>query len=89
MQTPRVRRPQDIVNRVRGEFLEMPGLRLTESQARRLWSLEAPLCADVLHELVESGFLLQTRDGAFVRVDVARPLKVSPRASGHSKTSAA
>lgn len=27
-------------DRVRGEFLEMPGLRLTMPQARRLWGLE-------------------------------------------------
>ena len=31
---------QDVVRRVRGEFLEMPGLRLTAQQARRLWRLD-------------------------------------------------
>jgi hypothetical protein len=72
---PPARIREDIVRRVRGEFLEMPGLRLTEPQARRLWALEPSLCSAVLSELVDNGFLLRTRDGAFVRVDVASPLK--------------
>lgn len=81
MQAPRVRQHDEILSRVRGEFLEMPGLRLTEPQARRLWALEPSLCSEVLTELVENGFLLQTREGAFVRVDMANPLKAS-RLSG-------
>jgi hypothetical protein len=88
MQAPRTRLREDIVRRVRGEFLEMPGLRLTEPQARRLWALEPTLCSAVLTELVDNGFLLRTRDGAFVRVDVAGPLKAS-RHGAHRKTSAA
>ena len=85
MQAPRVRLREDIIRRVQGEFLEMPGLRLTEPQARRLWALEPSLCNAVLTELVENGFLLQTRDGAFVRVDVASPLKAG-RHGAHKKT---
>jgi hypothetical protein len=42
----------------------------------------------VLTELVENGFLLRTRDGAFVRVDVAGPVKAG-RHGSHKKTSAA
>ena len=34
----------DVLRRVQGEFLEMPGLRLTQAQARRLWGLEASAC---------------------------------------------
>ena len=86
MQTPRAR--EDIIRRVQGEFLEMPGLRLTEPQARRLWALEPSLCNAVLAELVENGFLLRTRDGAFVRVDVASPVKAG-RHTAHRKTPAA
>jgi hypothetical protein len=88
MQTPRTRLREDIIRRVQGEFLEMPGLRLTEPQARRLWALEPSLCNAVLAELVENGFLLRTRDGAFVRVDVASPVKAGRHAS-HRKTPAA
>lgn len=86
-QGTRVRLHEDIVRRVRGEFLEMPGLRLTEAQARRLWALEPSLCSTVLAELVDNGFLLRTRDGAFVRVDVATPLKAARHPS--RKTSSA
>lgn len=78
MQAPRVRRHDDIVRRIQGEFLEMPGLRLTEPQARRLWALEPSLCSAVLTELIDDGFLLRTREGAFVRVDVGRPAKADP-----------
>ena len=88
MEAPRTRHREDIVRRVRGEFLEMPGLRLTEPQARRLWALEPSLCSAVLSELVDNGFLLRTRDGAFVRVDVASPLKAG-RPRSQRKTSAA
>jgi hypothetical protein len=89
MQAPRAPHHDDIIRRVRGEFLEMPGLRLTEPQARRLWALEPSLCSDVLTELVDSGFLLRTRDGAFVRVDVASPIKASRHSGVPHKTSAA
>jgi hypothetical protein len=89
MQAPRVRPHEDIVRRVQGEFLEMPGLRLTEPQARKLWALEPSLCSAVLTELVNNGFLLRTRDGAFVRVDVMSPLKAGRYSSRRSKISAA
>ena len=55
-----------IVVRVRGEYREMPGLRLTFEQACRMWQLDAPLCGAVLEYLVETGFLSRTADGAFV-----------------------
>ena len=86
MQAPPARIREDIVRRVRGEFLEMPGLRLTEPQARRLWALEPSLCNAVLSELVDNGFLLRTRDGAFVRVDVASPIKAGRYATPRHKT---
>ena len=57
-----------MTERVRGEFREMPGLTLTLAQAGRLWSLDAATCADVLSQLVESGFLCRRADGAFYRL---------------------
>jgi hypothetical protein len=69
----------DVLSRVQGEFLEMPGLRLTEAQARRLWGMETELCAALLGELVAANFLFRTRDGAFMRVEHARPVKSTPR----------
>jgi hypothetical protein len=68
-----------ILQRIRGEFLEMPGLRLTEAQARRLWALDAATCSAMLAELVESGFLYRTRDGAFMRLEHAGPGAAAPR----------
>ena len=57
----------EILHRARGEFLEMPGLRLTVQQARRLWNLETTICESLLSTLVESRFLVRLHDGAFVR----------------------
>ena len=58
---------QDVVRRVRGEFLEMPGLRLTAQQARRMWRLDETACDAVLGALVDARVLAKTRDGAFMR----------------------
>jgi hypothetical protein len=43
--------------RVRGEYREMPGLRLTVAQAARLFNLEPKQCACVLDTLVTDGAL--------------------------------
>ena len=60
---------QEVVRRIRGEFLEMPGLRLTPQQAKRLWRLDETSCEAVLGALVDARFLAKTRDGAFVRTE--------------------
>ena len=73
------RAPEEMLRRVQGEFLEMPGLRLTEPQARRLWGLDAVSCEALLGALVDAKFLYRTRDGAFVRVEHAAPVKTSNR----------
>jgi len=67
----------EVLRRVQGEFLEMPGLRLTTPQARRLWGLDAAACDALLGVLVESKFLFRTRDGAFMRVESATPAKAT------------
>jgi len=56
-----------ITNRVRSEFIEMPGLQLTLSQASRLWSLDTATCQQVISALVESAFLRWTVSGTVVR----------------------
>ena len=33
-------RIDEVLQRIQGEYLEMPGLRLTPAQAQRLWGLE-------------------------------------------------
>jgi len=55
---------------VRGEFLEMPGLRLTKKQAQRLWAIDADTCDALLGTLEASHFLRHTRDGEYM---LARP----------------
>lgn len=62
----------DVLRRVQGEFIEMPGLRLTVAQAQRLWGLDRTACDTLLGALVDAKFLLRTRDGAFVRSDQVR-----------------
>jgi hypothetical protein len=57
----------------------MPGLRLTASQARRLWGLDNVSCEALLDALVDSMFLSRTRDGAFMRFDDATFVKATVR----------
>ena len=68
---------EEIVRRVQGEFLEMPGMRVTEAQARRLWGLDAATCSALLSALIDAKFLFRTRDGAFMRIEHARPVKAN------------
>jgi hypothetical protein len=51
---------------IRAEYLEMPGLRLTKPQVRRLWSLEAAVCDALLDALVDARFLAKTRHESYV-----------------------
>jgi hypothetical protein len=69
-----------LVNRVRSEFNEMPGLQLTLSQASRLWGLETATCSDVIDALVDAAFLRWTSKGTVVRVEraVAFPGRLLP-----------
>lgn len=57
----------ELMNLMRMEYLEMPDLKLSLVQARRLWDAPADLCLRSLNALVGSGFLTQTRDGRFLR----------------------
>jgi hypothetical protein len=50
--------------RVRAEFHEMPGLKLTVRQAARLFSIERAECEGLLRSLVDTG-VLACDDGAF------------------------
>ena len=70
-------RIDEVLQRIQGEFLEMPGLRLTPTQARRRWGLERAECDALLGALVDAKFLAQTRDGAFMRMEGARATHVT------------
>jgi len=58
---------EETLQRVQGEFREMPGLRLTPAQASRLWGLDAISSQALLDALVDARFLFRTPDGAFMR----------------------
>ena len=58
-----------ILQRIRSEYFEMPGLSLTPSQAQRLWGLSREECEILLEQLAVHGFLRRTRLGAFVMID--------------------
>jgi hypothetical protein len=72
-----IRANEEVMRRVQGEFLEMPGLRLTPAQARRLWGLDAASCDALLLALVDAKFLFRTRDGAFMRMEQTAPVKAA------------
>lgn len=57
-----------LLNRIRGEFLEMPGLRLTCEQAQRLYGLDQALCQRALDRLVVAGFLCVMANRTYARV---------------------
>jgi hypothetical protein len=59
----------DLIRRVRGEYLEMPGLRLTSAQASRLWGLDSRTCQNLLHALLDARFLTCTADGRYRRAE--------------------
>lgn len=70
--TPRRVTTKEWAQLVRGEYLEMPGLRLTRSQVQRLWGLASDECDAVIWELVAAGFLKRTPGGAYIRADSAQ-----------------
>jgi hypothetical protein len=73
----------DLIRRVRGEYLEMPGLKLTSTQASRLWGLERHTCQRLLDTLAEARFLIRGSDGSYSLLHDAteRSLPVSIRRS--------
>ena len=56
-----------LIERVRAEFREMPGLHLTPAQAMRLWGLELETCRKVIDELVATAYLRWTTGGTITR----------------------
>jgi hypothetical protein len=58
----------DLLQRVRAEYLEMPGLRLSIGQVHRLFGVDWPLCQQVLNSLVDEKFLCAKADGTYLRL---------------------
>jgi hypothetical protein len=53
--------------RIRAEYVEMPGLHLTRRQAQRLWGLDESTCEAVLIALEDERFLRRTQAGTYSR----------------------
>jgi hypothetical protein len=58
--------PEWLVSRVRGEYAEMPGLRVTLAQACPLWQVDTATCTKLFDHLVREGFLSKTASGFYV-----------------------
>jgi hypothetical protein len=58
-----------VADRVRAEFVEMPGLTLTVRQASRLFGLEQDVCHQVVDRLVRTDFLRWAAAGVVARGD--------------------
>ena len=56
------------IERIRAEFLRIPGLRLTAAQVERLCGVEQTICTAVLDALVDAKFLRVEADGTYARV---------------------
>jgi hypothetical protein len=64
--------------RIEREYLEMPGLSLTEAQTRRLLGLPRDLCEAALKGPARHGFLVETPGGTFLRQAWRQPWGVTP-----------
>lgn len=55
------------LQRLRAEYLEMPGLRLRATQVQRLCGIESNICNLLLEALVNERFLRINADGTYAR----------------------
>ena len=59
--------PSALELRIRGEYREMPAMRLKPEQAMRLWSQDRATCERALGDLVREGFLQRDDSGRYAR----------------------
>ena len=62
--------------RIRGEYREMPGMRLTPVQVERLSGVEVAVCRLVLDDLVRTQFLSVRPDGTYARGNADAPSRL-------------
>jgi hypothetical protein len=60
--------PDGLLDRLRAEYREMPGMRLTAAQVQRLCGIERAICQEVLDQLVAAKFLWVNAHGAYARL---------------------
>jgi hypothetical protein len=73
-----MRTTHDIIQRVRAEYIEMPGLQLTAEQLQRLCGIERTVCALVLQSLLDERFLWRKSDGQYARLTDGRGPRPRP-----------
>jgi hypothetical protein len=59
----------DPLQRIRSEYLAIPGLHLTKPQVQRLWGLDPIRCDALLKTLIEVKFLTRTDGAQYVSAD--------------------
>jgi hypothetical protein len=59
---------EQVLDRIRAEFLEMPAMRLTPAQVERLAGADRSICQSVLDDLVRAGFLCTAENGSYGRM---------------------
>jgi hypothetical protein len=69
---------QRLVDRVRAEYVEMPGMSLTRDEVQRLFGIEPSFCEAVLDALVRTGFLGCQSNGRYGRVNEIREPPMRP-----------
>jgi hypothetical protein len=60
----------ELLVRIRAEYLEMPGLRLTAPQAQRLFGLDSETWERVLAVLLDAKFLSRTHTALFAMATI-------------------
>lgn len=58
----------ELIRRIQGEFHEMPGLRLTLTQACWIWQVDLMTCRSVFAHLLKANVVYKTDDGYYMAV---------------------
>ena len=67
-----------LLQQVRKEYRDRPGLTLTKPQAMRLFGVAPSVCAAMLRALVMENFLSRAGDGLFVRSTTTGSHRIGP-----------
>ena len=67
---------QQALERIRAEYQEMPGMKLTLEQVARLSGVDRSVCQQVLAALVNAKFLSLRNDGSYTRAQDGRPTRL-------------
>ena len=57
----------DVRTRIQMVYMEMPEVRLTRQQLRRLLGLPVEACEEAIRTLLTSGFLIESLEGVLIR----------------------